>query len=222
MCDVRLAMTIKVKICGIDTKENIDIAVNCGANYIGFVFYAPSPRYLSVEKAKLIIPNVPQSVKKVGLFVDPNNIQLETVMNSIDLDQIQLHGSETPSRVSEINRITNLPIIKAIKISDLVDLEYAEIYSDVTDYFLFDAKIPDNLGIGLPGGNAVSFDWNILKNLNTNLPWMLAGGLIAQNLEEAIEVSGAKIVDVSSGVENRRGKKDPELIKEFIRVAKSI
>lgn len=215
-------MSISVKICGLSQNESVDMAVEYGAKYIGFVFYSPSPRSLSLEQAKQLICRVPKHVKKVGLFVDPINSEIESVLNIANLDLIQLHGGEIPSRVLEIKQLSGLPILKAIKLAKQGDLELATNYFDVADHLLFDAKAPASLSGALPGGNAISFDWKLLRDAEIPLPWMLAGGLIAENIEEAVKSSGANTLDVSSGVETVPGIKNLNLIKKFLKTAKTI
>ena len=215
-------MTISVKICGIDRIASVDMAVEHGAEYIGFVFYPPSPRNLTLEKAAQLICRIPKHVTRVGLFVDPTNSEIENVLTATDLDLIQLHGVESPSRVAEIKQLIELPILKAIKLAKHKDLEFAIDYYDVADHLLFDAKTPVTLVDALPGGNAISFDWKLLQHAEIPLPWMLAGGLIAENITEAVKYSGANTLDVSSGVESTPGIKDLNLIKEFLDTAKTI
>ena len=215
-------MTIDVKICGIDRSASIETATENGAAYLGFVFYPPSPRTLTIEKASRLIKHVPTNINTVGLFVNPSNSDIDAVLRATRLDFIQLHGLETPKRVTEIKNITNLPILKAIRLGGLNDLETAKEYYDVADNLLFDAKAPANLKNALPGGNAISFDWSILKDAKIPLPWMLAGGLIAENIAEAVKASGANTIDVSSGVEVVPGRKNRGLIKDFLVTAKTI
>jgi phosphoribosylanthranilate isomerase len=215
-------VTISVKICGIERKESLDIAIEYGADYVGFVFYQPSPRNITFEKAKQLISRVPKHISTVGLFVDPTNSEIDNVLTATDLDLIQLHGIESSSRVLEIKRQSQLPVIKAIKLANDNDLKAINVYCDVADYLLFDSKAPATVANALPGGNAISFNWKLLQGIKIPLPWMLAGGLIAKNIEEAVVASGAKIVDVSSGVENNLGIKDLNLIKNFLAIAKRI
>ena len=215
-------VAISVKIRGIERTESVDIAVKYGAKYIGFVFFPPSPRNLTIECAKNLIYRVPKHIKKVGLFVDPINSEIENVLSMADLDLIQLHGSESPARASEIKQHAGLPILKAIRVAEQGDLELAKDYYDVVDYLLFDSKVPADLPNALPGGNATSFDWKLLRHAEIPLPWMLAGGLIAENIKDAVQSSGANTIDVSSGVEIEPGIKDISLIKHFLDTAKTI
>jgi phosphoribosylanthranilate isomerase len=213
-------MTVEVKICGLDRLETVDGAVNAGAEMLGFVFYPPSPRNLTASAASRLTNRVPASVKRVGLFVDPTDEMITTVLNQNVLDLIQLHGNEPPERVTEIKGFTNLEVIKVLKISDLCDLRYVSIYQGVADWLMFDALAPKGMKGALPGGNAVSFDWNILARANIPIPWILAGGLNLENVKEAMSISGAKVVDVSSGVEKLPGVKCVEKIQSFIRAVK--
>jgi phosphoribosylanthranilate isomerase len=198
------------------------MAVEHGADYIGFVFYNPSPRNLSAKSAAQLATNVPKNISRVGLFVNPSDEELSSVLELVDLDLIQLHGQEIPERVSEIRRFTGLPILKAIKISGARDLKSADDYFSVADQLLFDSKAPVTLKNSLPGGNALIFDWKLLQGASIPIPWMLAGGLNANNIVEAISTSGATAIDTSSGVEKIFGIKDVALIKEFLKIAKAI
>ena len=215
-------MIINVKICGVERTESVDAAVKHGAAYIGFVFYPPSPRNLTPKKAKQLIYRVPKNITRVGLFVDPTNSEIENILTATDLDMVQLHGQENPSRVLEIKKLSQLPILKAIKIAKREDLNFAADFYDVADHLLFDSKAPGNIKNALPGGNAISFDWTLLRHAKIPLPWMLAGGLSANNILEATASSGANTLDVSSGVESIPGIKDLNLIKNFLTMAKTI
>ncbi len=213
-------MTVEVKICGLDRPETVDGAVNAGAEMLGFVFYPPSPRNLTASAASRLTNRVPASVKRVGLFVDPTDKMITTVLKQNVLDLIQLHGNEPPERVTEIKVFTSLEVIKVLKISDSYDLRYVSIYQGVADWLMFDALAPKDMKGALPGGNALSFDWNILARANIPTPWILAGGLNLENVKEAMSTSGAKVVDVSSGVEKLPGVKCVEKIQSFIRAVK--
>ena len=213
-------MTVEVKICGLDRPETVDGAVNAGAEMLGFVFYPPSPRNLTASAASRLTNRVPASVKRVGLFVDPTDKMIATVLKQNVLDLIQLHGNEPPERVTEIKVFTSLEVIKVLKISDSYDLRYVSIYQGVADWLMFDALAPKDMKGALPGGNALSFDWNILARANIPTPWILAGGLNLENVKEAMSTSGAKVVDVSSGVEKLPGVKCVEKIQSFIRAVK--
>ena len=213
-------MTVEVKICGLDRSETVDGAVDAGAEMLGFVFYPPSPRNLTASAASGLTKRVPASVKRVGLFVDPTDEMITTVLNQNALDLIQLHGNEPPERVAEIKEITSLKVIKVLKVTDIGDLKYVSIYQGVADWLMFDALAPKDMKGALPGGNALSFDWNILAHANIPTPWILAGGLNLENVKEAMSTSGAKVVDVSSGVEKTPGVKCVEKIQSFIQAVK--
>lgn len=210
-------MERRVKICGLKTPNMIDSAVKAGAGYIGFVFYDPSPRSVTPQLAADLARRIPSSVKIVGLFVDPDDGLLEHVTSQVPLDMIQLHGDESPEVVVEIKSKYHLPIIKAIPISEEDDLLKAMLYKDLVDIILFDAKPPENVVTTLPGGNGIAFDWNILHDIDIPMTWMLSGGLNPYNVTEAVEVTEAALLDVSSGVEDRPGHKSAELIEEFLR-----
>ena len=213
-------MSISVKICGVKTESSINAAVQGGAAFLGFNFYPASPRFITPEHAGQLALLVPPNIQKVALFVDPKDGELEDTFNLFNPDMIQLHGMESPSRVAEIKHLYNKPIIKALSVSHIDDLEETVAYENIASWFLFDAKPPK--GAELPGGNAVSFDWTIMKEYASTLPWMLAGGINASNIAQAVELSGAKAVDVSSGVEMARGEKDPALIQAFLEKAQSL
>jgi len=213
-------MTVEVKICGLDRLETVDGAVNAGAEMLGFVFYPPSPRNLTAFAASRLTTRVPAGVKRVGLFVDPTDEMITTVLNQNVLDLIQLHGNESPERVAEIKDITNLKVIKVLKVTDIRDLKYVSVYQGVAEWLMFDALAPKDMKGALPGGNALSFDWNILARANIPTPWILAGGLNLENVKEAMSTSGAKVVDVSSGVEKQPGVKCVEKIQSFIQAVK--
>ena len=213
-------MTVEVKICGLDRPETVDGAVNAGAEMLGFVFYPPSPRNLTASAASRLTNRVPAGVKRVGLFVDPTDEMITTVLNQNVLDLIQLHGNEPPERVTEIKGITSLKVIKALKITEIRDLKYVSVYQGVAEWLMFDALAPKDMKRALPGGNALSFDWNILARANIPTPWILAGGLNLENVKEALSISGAKVVDVSSGVEKQPGVKCVEKIQSFIQAVK--
>ena len=213
-------MTVEVKICGLDRPETVDGAVNAGAEMLGFVFYPPSPRNLTASAASRLTNRVPAGVKRVGLFVDPTDEIITTVLNQNVLDLIQLHGNEPPERVAEIKDITRLKVIKVLKVTDIRDLKYVSVYQGVAEWLMFDALAPKDMKGALPGGNALSFDWNILARANIPTPWILAGGLNLENVKEAMSTSGAKVVDVSSGVEKQPGVKCVEKIQSFIRAVK--
>jgi phosphoribosylanthranilate isomerase len=211
-------MPVEVKICGITDEEAMDAAIEEGADYVGLVFFPPSPRNVSPDRAAELVEFAPGDVTKVGLFVDPDDATLDAVLTRVRLDLLQLHGSETPERVEAIRLEYGLPVMKVLSVSQSADLDGAEPYLAVADRLLFDAKPPK--GAVLPGGNAVSFDWSILTGRKWGLPWMLAGGLDPANVAEAVRISGAAAVDVSSGVESAPGVKDADKIRAFIKAAR--
>lgn len=206
-----------VKICGVKDPENLKIACEAGARFIGFVFYPPSPRYVDPHIAADLIRQIPSGIRAVGLFVDPDDQELLRVCSTAALDMIQLHGEETSARTEEIANITNLPVIKAIRLRTPEDVKQAEKYENSADWLLFDSKIDHDL----PGGTGHRFDWEILKNRTFKKPWMLSGGLTPENIKDALKTLKPNALDVSSGVESSRGIKDPEKIKAFIAAAKS-
>ena len=212
-------MTVQVKICGLCDAASVAAAVEGGARYVGFVFYPKSPRVVDPETAAVLIASLPPSVISVGLFVDPTDDELLRVLRIAPLRMIQLHGAETPERVAALKRLTSLPVIKAIGIASRQDILAARLYESTADLLLLDAKSPAG---GLPGGNAASFDWSLLKNEAFARPWLLAGGLTALNSEAAVAATGASILDVSSGVEEGVGRKSPAKIKAFLAQARKI
>lgn len=208
-----------VKICGITDPESMTAAVENGVRFVGLVFYKPSPRNLDWEIATYLARYVPTGVRTVGLFVDPSDEEIEKITNTVQLDMLQLHGNESPGRVAEIKKKFGIQIIKAIKIAQKQDLEIVPGYEVSADWLMFDAKpAPQDK---LPGGNGLPFDWTILQDFKSKCPWMLAGGLNTDNVQEAIQLLNPEAVDVSSGVESQPGKKDPEAIKTFLKLALS-
>jgi phosphoribosylanthranilate isomerase len=215
-------MSLEVKICGLSTRETLAAACAGGADLVGFAFYPRSPRAVTTEQAVDLAAQVPAGVTKVGLFVDADDETLGVTAAAVGLGMLQLHGEESPSRVAAIKAATGLPVMKAIRLRQPGDLDLATAYLEVADRLLFDAKPPPEATEALPGGNAMTFDWRILAGTQWPLPWMLAGGLTAANLGEAVAVTGARAVDVSSGVERAPGEKDPDLIREFLAAAKTL
>ena len=208
----------EVKICGITEEKALKAALDSGARYIGLVFYPKSPRFIDPEQARIISRMVPTGVRVVGLFVDPQDDWLEKVFSAVPLDMIQLHGQETPVRVSAIRSRYNLPVIKAVPIGNKEDLGKIDMYVRVADWVLCDAKAPNSTDFG---GTGQSFDWTLLKNRKFAKPWMLSGGLTAENVADALSVLQPDAVDVSSGVEISRGVKDPSKIADFIQTVKN-
>ncbi len=205
-------MKTQTKICGITTPEALNAAVLGGARFIGFVFYPPSPRHVAIDTAKELSLMIPTGVRSVALFVDPTDAQLEAVLGYVQIDMIQLHGGESPARVSEIKAKYSMPIIKAFPVRTADDIDMAADYEDA-DWLLFDAK-PVNAD--LPGGTGQSFDWGLLQGKFFSKPWMLSGGLTVKNVGDALSALSPKAVDVSSGVERARGVKDEGKIRAFL------
>lgn len=215
-------MSVLAKICGLKTPEAVGAAVAGGASLVGFVFYSRSPRCVDPAMVKQLEAGVPPAVRKVGLLVDESDARIAEILGNCDLDLLQLHGHETPERVAEIRARFGKPVIKAIPISESADLDRAAAYQSVVDYLMFDAKPPKAMANALPGGNALSFDWTLLASRRFQRPWLLAGGLTADNLVDAVRISGAPMVDVSSGVEDRPGEKNVSKIKAFLDAARCV
>ncbi|SME94253.1 phosphoribosylanthranilate isomerase [Tistlia consotensis] len=215
-------MALESKICGVSDRAALAAAARGGARWVGFVFFPPSPRAVTVEQAASLAGEAPPGLGRVGLFVDPDDALLERVLAAVPLELLQLHGDEPPKRVAEIRGRFGRPVMKAIKVARREDLEVVEAYAPVADRLLFDAKAPKSMAGALPGGNALSFDWTLLAGRRWPKPWMLSGGLKAENLEEAVTISGAPAVDVSSGVESAPGVKDPARIAAFLELARSL
>lgn len=205
---------MNVKICGLSEPKSLQAAITAGARYLGFVFFPKSPRNVSIEQASALAADVPAGLCKVALTVNATNAVLDEILRDVALDMLQLHGSETPERVSELKSRYGLPVMKAIGIADAEDLTKIAPYEQVADQLLIDAKPPQNAD--LPGGNGLSFDWRLIQSRRWATPWMLAGGLTPDNVAEAIELTNASQIDVSSGVESRPGVKDPQLIETFL------
>lgn len=209
---------IKVKICGVISEESMVAVAEEGAAFVGLNFFAPSPRYVSPARARDLALAAPLGLAKVALVVDADDTTLDAIIAQVPLDMIQLHGHETPQRVSEIRARYGLPVMKAIGIAGAEDLIQIEIYAAVADQILIDAKPPR--GAILPGGNGLTFDWRLLAGRKYwTLPWMLAGGLTAANVAEAVRRTGARQVDVASAVETAPGIKDRALIRAFVKAA---
>jgi len=210
---------MRVKICGLTTAEAVEHAARAGAAYLGFNFYPPSPRAVSFETARELALAVPPGVAKVALVVDADDALLEVLLERVPVDMLQLHGSESPERVAEIRAHCGLPVMKVVGIRDAEDLAEIAVYEKVADQLLIDAKPPRAAGF-LPGGNALSFDWRLIAGRRWAGPWMLAGGLTAENVADAVRLTGAQQVDVASGVESAPGVKDPAKITAFIEAAR--
>ena len=207
-------MTLKAKICGVSTPEAARAAVDGAAGWLGFVFFPKSPRNLSVEAAARLAEPVRNRAKVVALLVDPSDAQVDEVARGFAPDLIQLHGAESPARTREIAARAGCGIIKALPVADAADLARATDYEPLVEHLMFDAKPPKDAA--LPGGAGRAFDWSLTAGRRFQRPWFLAGGLDPWNVAEAAQVSGAPLVDVSSGVERGPGLKDPALITAFL------
>lgn len=208
-----------VKICGITDVAGLEATRAAGAEYCGLVFFPPSPRAVTPAEAAAVLAAVPGGPKRVGLFVDPTDALLESVLVALHLDVIQLHGEETPARCAAVREKFGRPVMKALGIATAADLDALTVFAPAVDYFLLDAKAPP--GASRPGGNAAPFDWTLTAGRTIPRPWLLAGGLTPGNVAQAIAASGAPGVDVSSGVEASRGVKDPARIAAFVAAAKA-
>ncbi|MCP5382421.1 MAG: phosphoribosylanthranilate isomerase [Kordiimonadaceae bacterium] len=209
-------MSTKAKICGLSTDEAVRAAVNAGATYIGFVFYPKSPRNVSVNTAARLAKMAGENVLKAGVFVNPTDELLNSVINEVDIDIIQLHGNESVERVKFIRSKFGKKVMKAISVAGADDIKKAHDYENAVDMLLFDAKPPTDMDGALPGGNGLAFDWKLIAGYQWPVSWMLSGGLNLDNVLEAIEISGATIVDISSGLEMSPGNKDINKIKAFL------
>jgi phosphoribosylanthranilate isomerase len=208
-------MDIRVKICGLTRPEDVAAVAAAGAQYAGFVFFEKSPRNVNIETARALALEAPVGLAKVALVVDADNAELDAIVGAVPLDMLQLHGHESPERVSEVRARYGLPVMKAVGVADVEDMAQIALYEEVADQLLIDAKPPK--GADLPGGNGLSFDWRLLSGRKYwRKPWMLAGGLTPQNVRQAAQMTGARQVDVSSGVEAGAGVKDARRIAEFV------
>ncbi len=214
-------MSVAAKICGLSSEDAVAAAVEGGAAYLGFVFYPPSPRAVSPARAAALCAAVPAGVRRVGLFVDADDAAIRAVLDVAPIDLLQFHGHESPARVADVKARFRRPVIKAIAIAAEEDALTASRYEDDADMLLFDAK-PPRRADALPGGNGLAFDWRLIAGHRWRLPWMLSGGLTAALLPEAVRIAGAGAVDVSSGVERRPGEKDPDKIRQFLAVARTL
>jgi len=214
-------MSVSAKICGLSSEAGIEAAVAGGAAYVGFVFYPPSPRAVSPRRAGVLCAGVPAPVQRVGLFVDADDAAIAAALVAAPLDILQFHGAETPERVVEAKRRFGCKVMKVISVAAPEDVATASRYEDAADMLLFDAKPPRRAG-ALPGGNGLAFDWQLIAGRAWRLPWMLSGGLTAELLPEAVRVSGATAIDVSSGVERSPGHKDLGKIRAFLAAAAAL
>ena len=211
-------MTLSVKICGLSTPEALDVALDAGADLVGFVFFPPSPRHLAFETARALGERVRGRAQKVALSVDADDAFLAASIEALAPDLLQLHGKEPPARVAAVNQRFGLPVMKATAVEERADLAVIAQYAAVADRLLFDARPPR--AATRPGGLGRSFDWRLLENLDPGLPFMLSGGLDARNIAEALRITRADAVDVSSGVERASGVKDLDKIRAFIAAAR--
>jgi phosphoribosylanthranilate isomerase len=211
-------MPVEAKICGLSTPETVDAAVRFGARYVGFVTYPRSPRHVATDVLKTLGERVPAGVTRVGLFVDADDALLAERLDTGAIDLLQLHGDETPERVVAIKRRFGKPVMKVIKVARAGDVEHGTTsYANVADRLMFDTA--DGT---LPGGNAKAFDWGFLSGMTVPVPWLLAGGLTPDNVVEAVRITAARAVDVSSGVESSRGVKSTDLIRSFLERVRGI
>jgi phosphoribosylanthranilate isomerase len=207
---------VQVKICGVTTPEIVEAAASAGADFVGLVFFPRSPRNVDVETARILSEAARGKIGTVAVMVDPDDSLVDSVGKAVRPDLLQLHGNETPERVAEIKSRTGIPVMKAIGVAIPSDIGAAGSYANIADYILFDAK--PEAGTLLPGGNAQAFDWAMLSGVT--MPFALSGGLTPTNVEDAVRMTGAFLVDVSSGVERARGDKDLGLVRQFIQAAK--
>ena len=214
-------MSVAAKICGLSSEAAVAAAVAGGAAYLGFVFYPPSPRAVTAERAARLCAAVPSGVGRVGLFVDADDDAMAAVLAEAPIDLMQFHGGESPERVADAKTRFGRPVMKAIAIAGPEDVLAAARYEEVADLLLFDAK-PPRRPDALPGGNGLAFDWALIAGRSWRRPWMLSGGLTPELLPEAVRISGAAAVDVSSGVESRPGEKDLCRIAAFLATARAL
>jgi len=214
-------MSIAAKICGLSTAAAVATAVAEGAAFVGFIFYPPSPRAVSAEKAAELCAGTPRTVARVGTFVDADDDAIASVLEAAPIDILQFHGNESPARVADAQARFARPVMKAVSIAGAEDVAASIQYEDVADMLLFDAK-PPRRPDALPGGNGLAFDWGLIAGRSWRRPWMLSGGLSAELLPEAVRISGAKMVDVSSGVESHPGVKDLSKIRAFMAAAHAL
>ena len=208
---------VRVKVCGLRTRAEVDAAARAGAAYVGLVFFDRSPRHVDPATGRALALAAPPGLAKVALLVDPDDAALDAVLAAVPLDMIQLHGRESPARVAELRARAGLPVMKAVGVRDAADLPAIAAHEAVADQLLIDAKPPE--GAALPGGNGVGFDHALIAGRRWRRPWMLAGGLTPDTVADAIRLTGARQVDVSSGVESAPGTKDPARIAAFCAAA---
>jgi len=208
---------VRVKVCGLRSTADVEAVVAAGAAYAGFVFFPPSPRNLTVPQARDLALAAPIGLAKVALVVDAEDSLIDAVLAQVPIDILQLHGKETPDRVAQIRVRFGLPVMKAVGVLSEADLPALDDHAQAADMLLVDAKAPK--GAALPGGNGLAFDWRLIAGRRWPCPWMLAGGLTPDNVAEAVRLTGARQVDVSSGVESAPGVKDACRIADFCRSA---
>ena len=206
---------ISIKICGLTQEKDVSEATSLGIDFLGFVLVEESSRYVTINRLKKLLKGIPSTIRTVALLVNPENDIVEKIVNEVNIDFLQLHGQEPPERVLEISKKSKIPIIKAIGIKRKDDIKKIRSYENIVDYMLLDAKPESEKS--LPGGNGIAFNWKILKGFNAKKPWFLAGGLNSDNVSSAISITGANMVDVSSGVEVEPGNKSIEKISSFVR-----
>jgi phosphoribosylanthranilate isomerase len=212
-------MPLVVKICGLSTPETLDTALEAGADMVGFVFFPPSPRHLGFDAARLLGARVRGRAQKVALTVDADEEFLRSVIEALRPDMLQLHGMESADRVEALRQTFGLPVMKALPIAVKGDLDRIAYYAAIADRLLFDARAPREAT--RPGGLGNTFDWRLLQDVNPGIPFMLSGGLDAGNIGEALRITRASGIDVSSGVERAPGVKDPDMIRAFVRAART-
>jgi len=213
-------MSHTIKICGLSTRESVDAALAAGADMIGLVRYERSPRHVSLEVGRALSQAAKGRAIVVALTVDPDDAELDAIMQGLAPDLLQLHGHESPARVAEIRERSGIPVMKALGIADEADLAAIPAYAAVSDRLLLDAKPPRDAG-ALPGGNGLAFDWRLIEALDPGLDFMLSGGLTPENVAEAAALANVSGIDVSSGVESAPGVKDPERIAAFVQAARA-
>jgi phosphoribosylanthranilate isomerase len=214
-------MSVAAKICGLSTDIAVAAAVDGGASFLGFNFYPSSPRAVTAAEAARLCAGVPRGVARVGIFVDADDDLISGLLAVAPIDFLQFHGSESPARIAEAKGRFGRPVIKAVSIAAPEDVKVSARFEDVADMLLFDAKPPRRAN-ALPGGNGLAFDWELIADRSWRCPWMLSGGLTTELLPQAVRISGATIVDVSSGVESRPGVKDPSKIRAFLAAARAL
>lgn len=209
--------TIRAKICGLREPRHVEAAARAGAAYVGLNFFPKSPRYVTLGEARTLALAAPPGLCKVALTVDADDATLDAIVEGLPVDMLQLHGAERPERVAELKLRYGLPVMKVVGVAGTEDLARIALYEPVADQIMLDAKPPK--GAALPGGNGLAFDWRLIAGRRWARPWMLAGGLTPGNVAEAIRLTGARQVDVSSGVETAPGMKDEGLIRAFVAAA---